>query len=52
MRRHKPALDDQQEQRDLKSCDIRMQAKTLGWMQRLLKGSGRKNVSKSFRYVF
>ena len=52
MRRHKPALDGQQEQRNLKSCDIRMQAKTLGWMRRLLKGSGRKKISKSIDDVF
>ena len=41
MRRHKPALDGQQEQKDVKIVNIPRQVRTSDWMQRLLTGSRR-----------
>ncbi len=51
MRRHKPALDGQQEQRDGELSNIRRQVRTLDWTQKLLTGSRSEKISMGFYCV-
>ena len=47
MRRHKPAMNGQQEQRDVESVNIPRQVRILDWMQTLLTGSRRCRLVKT-----